>query len=396
MKHTKILVLCLLGVVLAVGCGKKKEKATLTVWHVGSEEEVQILNRVADDLFTPETGIRVHCEAISWTEAHSKYLTATAGGVAPDIGTMGLTWGTEFGMKGAMVDLAQAYPQELAHIKSEVFPSIWSATEFKGKVYAVPFDMTLQIVYYRKDLIPELESLLKTLNSEGKNMIIGWGSMEWIGYAPFLWQAGGDFYNKEGTAATLNTPEAERALGFFASKYNVPRAGQNFGQGLRSGDYPIGITGNWLINSFPVDAPELEGKWGIALLPAGPGGKRTAFVGGRVMGIFEQSKNKTQAWEFIKFLSREDVQRRMYDEVAKAYNVYMPPNVNAWNKLPLKKEFIDVLLKQARDAKAPPSVSGWNEATRFIVQAIQRVTIENSDPSVELSIVNDKMNQFIE
>ncbi|MBK8575777.1 MAG: extracellular solute-binding protein [Elusimicrobia bacterium] len=391
-----------------VGCSSTAapEKNKLLVWHVGSEEEAQIIQKLAEEKFTPTSGVEVRCESMAWAEAHSKYLTAMAGDVTPDVGTMGLTWGTEFGSKGQMTDLRKAYGADLEVLKAATFPSIWEATEYRGAVYGVPYDMSLMLMYYRKDLVPtppgtwqEMVSLLEKLALKKQNLLMDWGSMDWIGFAPFLWQAGGDYYNVDKTRSTIDQPEAVTALTFYADlyrKYGVPKAGQGVAQGMRSADFPVGISGNWLINSLPVDAPELEGKWAIAPLLAGPSGKRTGFIGGRAMGIFARSTRQDEAWSFIKFLSQEDVQQEIYKEVAKSHNIYMPPNMKAWDALPMSSEIKDVLVAQARDAKAPPSVLGWNDSTRFVVEAIQKAVVKGGDPKTLLAGAAKAMNERIE
>ena len=70
--------------------------------------------------------------------------------------------------------------------------------------------------------------------------------------------------------------------------------------GLENGEYPIGQTGNWALFGIPAGRPKLEGKWAIAALPAGPSKKRTAFIGGRVIGIMSYSKNQDAAANFLR------------------------------------------------------------------------------------------------
>ncbi len=392
---------------LLSGCGADSGASKkLMMWHVGSEEEAQIINRLARERFTPATGIGVQCDSIAWSEAHSKFLTAMAGDVTPDIATMGLTWGTEFGSKGQMVDLRKAFPAELEAMKADTFPSIWAATEYRGSVYAVPFDMTLHVLYYRTDLLPqppknwdELTTLLSKLNKQDKSMIIDWGSLDWIGFSPFLWQAGGDYYNDERTKSALRSPAAAKGMRFFADlyrKYQAPKSGVSIAQGLRSGQYPLGMSGNWLLNSLPVDAPELDGKWTIALLPAGPSGKRTGFIGGRSIGIFSRSAKAEEAWKFIQFLAEVDVQKTIYEDVAKNHNIYMPPNVRTWEILPIEAGVKKVLVSQAKDAKAPPSVLGWNDSTRFVVEAIQKAIIQGLNPAKAMEESAAAMDEHIE
>lgn len=372
------------------------------MWLVGSEGQAQSINVLGED-FLKDTGVKVRCEAISWGEAHSKYLTAVAGEVTPDIGTMGLTWGTEFGSLGAMVDLAQAYPQDIAQIKAQAFPSIWQAAEYKDKIFAVPFDMSLYVLYYRNDIVSkppqtweELSALLLKLHNQNKGLIFDWGSMNWIGYSPFLWQAGGDFYNKEGNEATLNTKEAALGLKYFSelyTKYNVPKTKIPVEQGMRTGDFPLAISGNWKIEGLTIGAPEIAGKWDIALLPKGPTGKRTSFIGGRVMGIFAQSKNKDEAWQFIKFLFKADSQLKLFNAAKASQDTYLPPNMDTWDMLPMDGKSKNVLKAQALDAHGPPPVLGWDNSTRFVDETIQKVVLEGKDIEEELALANLEMNR---
>jgi len=388
----------ILSLAIFTGCGsneKAREKAAtdkanpeIVMWLVGSEAQAIVINDIAKD-YQEELGYRVRCEAISWGEAHSKYLTSVAGEVTPDIGTTGLTWATEFGSLGAMVDLKEAFPDDVARIEKETFRSIWNSAVYKGKTYGIPFDMSLQILFYRHDIVPEppktweeLSNLLVSLKQVDKGMLFDWGSMSWIGYSPFLWQAGGDFYNTAGTASTLNSPEAILGLKFFSELYTiygVPKTSIPMEQGMRTGDFPLAISGNWNIDSLRLLAPEIMGKWSIAPLPQGPTGKRTAFIGGRTLGIFNLSPHKKEAWDFIKFLFQPEIQIRLYKEAQNTQDTYLPPNMITWQDLPIDANFKAVLELQALDAQGPPPVLGWDNSTRYIEEAIQRVILQNAD-----------------
>jgi ABC-type glycerol-3-phosphate transport system substrate-binding protein len=164
---------------------------------------------------------------------------------------------------------------------------------------------------------------------------------------------------------------------------------------MRTGDFPLAISGNWKIDSLRLTAPEINGKWSIALLPAGPTGKRTAFMGGRVMGIFSKSKNKQRAWEFIKFLFEPLVQIRLYEAARATQDSYLPSNMLSWDKLPMEAEFKLILKTQGQDAKGPPSILGWDESTRFIEEAIQRVVLQGADAKKELAIAAEEIDKRI-
>ncbi|MBU0571040.1 MAG: extracellular solute-binding protein [Candidatus Omnitrophica bacterium] len=374
------------------GCGGAARKDELVMWLVSSEAQARTIMELSGE-FTEKTGKKVLCQAISWNNAHSKYLTSIAGGVTPDIGTMGLTWGIEFGELGAMVDLNAAFPEDISELSKKNFPGIVESTKVGNKVYGVPLDMSEHIMFYRTDIIPtppadwdELMTLLKKLRREGRGMILDWGSLQWIKFAPFLWQAGGDFFNSDYTSVTIDKPAAVTALTYFGQLYanGVSRTTVPLEQGMRTGDYPLAISGNWKIISLMLGAPEIKGKWAIAMLPRGLSGKRTAFIGGRVMGVFSASTMKNEAWEFIKFLSRPDIQTKLYEASLETEDSYLPPNMDTWRTLPMDEKFKKILENQAKDAKGPPPVLGWDSVTRFVNHAIQMVVFKRADPAVEL------------
>lgn len=384
------------------GCAAVREDANeLVVWHVGAESQAQTIARISKP-FTEKTGITIVCQAISWGNAHSKYLTSIAGDVSPDIGTMGLTWGMEFGELGALLDLRKEFPEDVADLESKIFEGLVRSTRVGDKVYGIPFDLTEQILYYRTDIVPnapqswdELISTLKDLKSKDKGMLLDWGSLEWIGYSPFLWQAGGEFYNSSYTKATLNTPEAARALNYMAELYKsgVPITHVPLEQGMRTGDYPLAISGNWKIISLTLGAPEIKGKWAIAMLPEGPSGRRTSFLGGRIMSIFSRSKKKKVAWEFINFLFKPENQLKIYQATLQTEDAYLPPNMNTWEKLPMDRKFKEVLESQAKDAKGPPPVLSWDSSTRFINHAVQMVVLKGADAALELDKATVEMQK---
>ncbi|MBL7157403.1 MAG: extracellular solute-binding protein [Candidatus Omnitrophica bacterium] len=372
------------------GCGKSevpKEKE-IVMWLVGSEQQARSINRIGEE-FYKKTGIKVRCEALSWGEAHFKYLTAIAGSITPDIGTMGLTWGTEFGNLGAMTDLKKEFTEDISVIKEATFPGIWNSVTYKDKVYGIPFDLTVHVMYYRTDLIEkppkdwdELTALLIKLKAEGKGMLFDWGSLNWIGYSMFLWQAGGDYYNADYTKCALDTEEAARGMAFFASLYNkfgVPKTQIPLEQGMRAGDFPIAISGNWKIVGLTIGVPEIKGKWAIATLPKGPQGKGTAFLGGRITGIFKNSSKKNEAWKFIKFLFEPENQIKLYEASWETQDAYLPPNMNTWELLPMDAKYKDVLKAQALDAKGPPPVLAWDSKTHYVNEAIQKVILTKKD-----------------
>ncbi len=403
-KKMFMLVLVSMLTVAFSGCGKETTDDQIVMWLVGSEAQAKMI-MVLGEKFTEQTGVKILCQAISWGDAHSRYLTSIAGDVTPDIGTMGLTWGMEFGELGAMVDLREEFPEEVREIEKKMFSGLMGSIRVGDKIFGIPFDFSEHIMYYRTDIVPnppktwdEIVPTLRALKENNKGMIFDWGSLDWIGYSPFLWQAGGDYFNEDYTRVTLETPEAIRALNFFARLYKegVPKTVVPVEQGIRTGDYPLAISGNWKMINLTFGAPELKGKWAIAELPRGPSGKRTAFIGGRLMGIFSKSRKKKEAWDFIKFLSLPENQVKIYEDSLKTEDSYLPPNMEAWALLPMERSFKEVLERQAKDAQGPPPVLSWNASTGFVNHAIQMVVLKGADAATQLKEAAAKMQEELD
>ena len=110
------------------GCGaKRRDTNSLMVWHVGPESQARTIVEISRG-FTEKTGIKVSCQAVSWSDAHTKYLISIAGELAPDIGSMGLTWGMEFGELGALVDMKEDFSQDVTALEEKMFPGILEST----------------------------------------------------------------------------------------------------------------------------------------------------------------------------------------------------------------------------------------------------------------------------
>jgi ABC-type glycerol-3-phosphate transport system substrate-binding protein len=178
------------------------------------------------------------------------------------------------------------------------------------------------------------------------------------------------------------------ALMFFSelyARYGVPKTKVPIEQGMRTGDFPLAISGNWKIDGLRLSVPEIAGRWSIATMPKGPTGKMTAFIGGRIMGIFTQSKKKEEAWQFMKFLFKPESQSKLYATALRTQETYLPPRKDTWDMLVgMDPEFKRVLVAQANDAKGPPAIANWDSCAEYVDDAIQRVILQGADIKKEL------------
>lgn len=390
---------------------KQLAPANITVWATGADTDAQVLQSAANAFSTLHPGVKVTVQAISWTDSHAKILAAVSSGTGPDMITGGLSFGIEFGQKGGLVDLKAKYPDLVDQIHKLSQPGIYdSLIGLDGKVYAVPGDLAVMMMYYRTDILEqngltppktwdELTAAVAKLQSaaKAKGLGFGWGATGWLGYFNFLYSAGGSFYDSKCTKATINNPAGLKSLQFYSDLFTKYKAttdqSADFEAGFANGDYPIGFNGSWELINMEVSHPELKGKWAAAPIVTGPAGKGTAFIGGRGLSIMNTSKNQDQAAEFIRYLYTDQASIQTSNEAAKLSTIWLPARVDMADKLQIPVDRINAIKAQLKDAAGPPVCPGWQESGDAVDKKLQEVILNKADPQKTLDEIANTMTQ---
>jgi N,N'-diacetylchitobiose transport system substrate-binding protein len=128
-----------------------------------------------------------------------------------------------------------------------------------------------------------------------------------------VWQNGGEIaYQKGGVwRSGMAAPEAVAAVQFYADLYRTERfapAGalswnaRDVRKAFEAGDLAMMIGGAWDVRALLSAHPELAGKVGTALLPAGPAGDRDSFAGGSHLVTFAGTRKAALARRYLDFL----------------------------------------------------------------------------------------------
>lgn len=132
-------------------------------------------------------------------------------------------------------------------------------------------------------------------------------------FLPFLYQAGGALFDEDGNYV-FDSDAAREALEFYISfgaegiggppsVVDSGWGGEAFGKGVAA----MAMEGNWVINFLLQNYPELN--WGVAELPAGPGGRATmAFT--VCYGVGADNPFPEESWQLVNFLTGELGQQR--------------------------------------------------------------------------------------
>ena len=262
---------------------------------------------------------------------------------------------------------------------------------FRDKVFALPQMQSFPLMFYRKDILAELglevpetwDDLYRILPVLQRNkMLIGIGPGL---FQTMLYQRGEVTFRPDGIETNLDSETAVqvfRELTELFSLYGL-LVTYNAENRLRLGEIPIVIDDGVLQPSAGV-APELRGEWGFTLVPgtrqpdgtinrtvaSSPSGASLtqAGMGGPAVGISSQSKNKEAAWEFLKWLTREDTQVRFGLELESLMGAaarYPTANLEAFRKLPWTVEEQQIIRAQWEWIEGTQEVPGSYYYTRM-------------------------------
>jgi len=374
----------------------------LNVWVQRGRDYVTQLQELADESFTPETGIRVKVNLLPNPQL---LVMAGAAKLQPDV-AIGLSQDlpVDYAIRGSVHDLSQ-FP-DFGEIYERFSPGSWLPVYYDKGYYAVPETQSFQVLYYRKDIMRQLGldipdtwedvyDLLPTLQQHDKNFYVN--PQEFI---PYIYQNGADFFTKDGFRTALDTPEGFRAFKQWTDLFNtyaMEREVPSFYQHFRNGTMPIGISDYNMYVQLSAAAPELNGRWGIAVIPGTKqeDGTVARWAGGlQTTGvIFESSGKKDEAWQFLKWWISANVQERYGADLESINGVsfrWNTANVEAFVRLPWKKEDAEVILQQWRWYKDKANPPGGYFMGRELSNAWIRAVVDgmNYRSSLEQAIVD--------
>ena len=255
----------------AVGDVYSEDDDVVKVWIVTGRDQGTILKTMVDDTFTPKSGIKVNVEIVDPTAL----LNAVVAGKGPDVVlSVGADQPVNYALRNAAEDLTQF--EDYEDVLEVFYPSAYRAYEYDGGLYAIPETQTYNVMFYRKDILEELEievpqtwdeliNLLPTI--QGNNMEVGIPSPTSTTlpdislYYTLLYQNGTDIYNEKATRTIVDNEAGVNAFSFYTSffvDYGMPTE-YDFVSRFRSGQMPIGISSYSTYNTLVVSAPEIRG-----------------------------------------------------------------------------------------------------------------------------------------
>ncbi|KOR76216.1 sugar ABC transporter substrate-binding protein [Paenibacillus solani] len=377
-----------------------KGKQELKVWLMGDETDETLIKQYEEK----NPGVKVNVQSIPWGSAHDKLLTAVASKSGPDVVQMGTTWIPEFAQAGALLDLTP-YLDQYPNLKPEnYFDGAVQTMSYDDKIVGIPWYVETRVLFYRTDILAEvgypegpktwddMKDAGQKLAARGNgNYAITIDAKDMNYLSMFAWQNGSAMID-ENRKPHFNEPEYMGAMEYLKSFYDTgmtPLASDlDLFAAFKDGQFPMFISGPWMIQGVKDKAPEIEGKWATTTLPAKE--TNTSFLGGANMSVFSSTKNADEAVKFISFMSEQDSQLTNYD-VSKN----LPAIKSAWEDKRFEDPIFATFGKQLEHAQPVPFIKEWDAISQEAIGAFERIAVGGADIKTEMDQLNAKATEIL-
>ncbi len=414
MPRTKLVCYALL-VVLMLTMPAAAE-TTIRVWFADTAEPVM---KVVRESLIPEfekthPGTRLKVEFIPWGELSPKLLTAFAGGIAPDVFMHGQAATAGFAASNQVAPLDKYIAQ---WDDAADFGVTLNSGEYLGKRYLVPLYGSANLLVYRTDFFQEvgldpnspptdwdeLASAAQRLAIKKGNRLVREGiDLSSAGtsgqqtWSTFLWQNGGNLFNKDYTKAAFNDTKGVETLEFYTSLMdgNIADHQQAEAVGslppLAAGTVAMQFAGTEILGGFKTYAPDKYPfvKVGVPLQKQ----DKAAWYSFAGLFLSQQSANKDAAWEAIQFLTSQ----ASLEQIIKAVGG-LPPRNSMQNAGFIQEDpNLAMFLRGMDAAKFNPNIPQWTKVRDILARYIERAAFGASTPKEALDAAADEVNRILQ
>jgi trehalose/maltose transport system substrate-binding protein len=411
------------GVALAFGGAMAAHAASLTVSCGSNALDLEYCGKFAEE-WAKKNGhtIKLYSPPASSTDNLSllrQMFAAKSSDV--DVLSIDIVW------PGVIKDHLLDLKKYTKGVESTHFPAIVANNTIDGKLLAMPWFTDAGLLYYRKDLLEknglkapntwdELAAAAKKIQDAERaggaadfhGFVFQAKAYEGLTCDALEWVAsfgGGTIVDKEGNV-TINNPGAAKALDTAASWIGTisPGGVLNYAEEDSRGVFQNGKAAfmrNWPYAWALLEAKDstMKGKVGVAALPMGPGGKKSATLGGWNLAVNKYSKSPDAAAELAVYLSSAEIQKKR--AIGGAFNptipdLYKDKEVVAAN--PFMGELLDVFTNAvarpstATSLKYPEVSNAFWDATHEVLS--KKTTGEASVKKLEGKLKQIKRNKW--
>ena len=403
----------LLAPALVWGCAGQTDHGPIIVTFPGSSlgAEAQVLNRQLARFNAEHPAIRVvrRDTPDAADQRHQLYVQwLNAGASDPDILQLDAIWTPEFAAAGWILPLDHFGPDT-----ASFFPSTIQANRWRDSLFALPWFVDVGMLYWRTDLVPSAPSTLAELVSFAKRARqqhrlkygLVWQGARYEGlitnFVEYLGAFGGQIL--EGGRVVVNSEAGRQALTEMRNEIYrdgiVPSAVLTwheeesrfaFQNGesafMRNWPYAVGLMRD-------STQSRVTGKFSVAAMPAGPGGRPTAALGGAQLAINRHTESPEAAWAVINYLTQPEQMReraRVVGEFPSRVALYEGEGLNA--ELGLPTEAVRRVIEYAVPRPVTPV---YNQLSEILQINLHRALTRQTTPEAALAQAQSDMQHLL-
>ncbi|MEO7908172.1 MAG: ABC transporter substrate-binding protein [Roseiflexaceae bacterium] len=310
------------------------EPVTVTWGFWGSPEEKTSHEKVAAEFMKTHPDIKVEIWHQPWEDYFTKLKTLWASGDAKQIPDVLFLWPTpSYAATGVLEDL-DPYIQKNNYDLNDYWPGLLESAKLDGKVYGLPRDSSLEVLYYNKAIFDEakvayptdswtwddlLDAAKKLTIVESNGRVTRYGlGMEGGKWALWLNQNKASMLDdmRNPSKCTLTDPKAIDAINFFADMMANNYAMRDSTLSQAGGDaavFQAGQVAMIIQNSSRVSAFNAANmNYDVTTVPIPTDGQHAASAGGAAWVMSAQSDNKEAAWTFMQWLQSTNGGEKLY------------------------------------------------------------------------------------
>lgn len=397
-----------------VACGGRADGSGRTVITISSSvvgTDGPLLRRQIDRFMRqhPNIEVRFHRVSDDATQRHQlfvQWLNARSGD--PDVLELDVIWTSEFAAAGWLLPI-----KDPAIDTTAFFAGTMEACRWGGELYAVPWYADVGLLYRRTDLVPREPRSLEELTQFAQRAVrtvpfgIAWMGARYEGlvtvFVEYLGAFGGRIMD-DSMRVTVDSPEAVQALTFMRDQIAplkiAPRDVLTWHEEETRYAFQNGRAAfmrNWpYAYSAMADSTQsrVAGKYAVSPMPAAPGGRATAALGGAQLGINRWTEHREAALALVGFITAPEQQLERavaIGEFPTRRAVYDEPQLRAALAIPA-----DDARRAVESATPRPVTPLYTQLSELLQIELHRALAGQLTPEVALRAAARRMNGVIE
>jgi multiple sugar transport system substrate-binding protein len=355
-------------VLMAISSVAVAQDQTTLLWGMwGSPEEIAVHQQVADAYMKANPNVKIELWSQPWGDYFTKLDTLFAAGdgtAIPDVFFMSPV--QKYASSNLIQDLTP-YIEKTKFELTDYWPGALESTSFDGKVYGLPRDSAVEVLYYNKDDfdkaglkyptdewtwddLAKAAEALTVKDASGRTSRFGLAA-EGGKYFDFVGGNGGAILDDmfKPTECKLSTAESVAGVEFFSGLMNNGFAWKDANLGQAGGDQAVFLSGQasmFIQNASRVPALNAAGvNYDVAAIPKAPsGGRQAGSTNGAAWVMSALTAKSDAAWAFMQFLQSPEGGQVVYFSAGDAF----PPTKSGANS----PVFLD-------DKRAPANKQAW-------------------------------------